>query len=226
MLSIPVDVTMTKTSVFFALLILTTGLLMNSNQTIAQSSHSPTLINRIDQVRPDAPELAKFGTHNIGVRTLQLVDSGRPDILNARAGQETPRYDRQLTVEVWYPAQLANGQQAAGSYQTLTRNTELTATLNGRAVRDANALTSDGAFPLVVVSHGYPGNRMLMSHLGENLASKGYVVVSIDHADSTYDDQKVITSTLYNRAHDQRFVISAMAAISADRGHALHGHSL
>ena len=27
-----------------------------------------------------------------------------------------------------------------------------------------------------------------MSHLGENLASKGYVVVSIDHPESTYDD--------------------------------------
>lgn len=213
---------MNKTSVFFALLILTSGLLMNSNQTIAQTHHSAALVNRIDLVRPDAPELAKFGAYNIGVRTLQLTDSGRPDILNLRAGEETPLYDRQLTVEVWYPAQLAEGQPAAGNYQTLTRNTELTATLNGRAVRDADALTTDGAFPLVVVSHGYPGNRMLMSHLGENLASKGYVVVSIDHTDSTYDDQKAITSTLYNRAPDQRFVISAMAAISADSAHALH----
>jgi predicted dienelactone hydrolase len=214
---------MTKTSVFFALLILTSGLLMNSNQTIAQITPSAALVNRIDQVRPDAPELAKFGAYNIGVRTLQLTDSGRPDILNVRVGEDTPLYDRQLTVEVWYPAQLAAGQPAAGSYQTLTRNTDLTATLNGRAVRDADALTTDGAFPLVVVSHGYPGNRMLMSHLGENLASKGYVVVSIDHTDSTYDDQKAITSTLYNRAPDQRFVISAMAAISADSTHALSG---
>lgn len=214
---------MNKTSVFFALLIISSGLLMNSNQTIAQTAPSAALVNRIDQVRPDAPELAKFGAYNIGVRTLQLTDSGRPDILNLRAGEETPLYDRQLTVEVWYPAQLSEGQAAAGSYQTLTRNTELTATLNGRAVRDADALTTDGAFPLVVVSHGYPGNRMLMSHLGENLASKGYVVVSIDHADSTYDDQKAITSTLYNRAPDQRFVISAMAAISADSTHPLQG---
>ena len=29
-----------------------------------------------------------------------------------------------------------------------------------------------------------------MSHLCENLASKGFVVVAIDHKDSTYDDQK------------------------------------
>jgi len=221
--AIHVDLPMIKKSVFVALLILTSGSLMNSNQTLAQTTNSPVVANRIDLVRPDAPELAKPGLYNIGVRTLQLVDRGRPDVLNVRAGQDTPVYDRPLTVEVWYPAQLANGQQAGGSYQVLTRNTSLTATLYGRAVRDAAALTSEGAFPLVVLSHGYPGNRMLMSHLGENLASKGYVVASIDHTDSTYDDQKIITSTLYNRAPDQRFVISAMAAISAESGHALQG---
>jgi predicted dienelactone hydrolase len=46
-----------------------------------------------------------------------------------------------------------------------------------------------------------------MSHLTENLASKGYVVASIDHRDSTYDDQKAFASTLYNRAFDQLFVL-------------------
>jgi predicted dienelactone hydrolase len=30
----------------------------------------------------------------------------------------------------------------------------------------------------MIVSHGYPGNRFLMSHFGENLASKGFVVAS------------------------------------------------
>ena len=50
----------------------------------------------------------------------------------------------------------------------------------------AGAVAGGGPFPLVVISHGYPGNRYLMSHLGENLASKGYVTVSIDHAESTY----------------------------------------
>jgi predicted dienelactone hydrolase len=49
-----------------------------------------------------------------------------------------------------------------------------------------------------------------MSHLGENLASKGFVTVSIDHKDSTYDDQKAFGSTLYNRAFDQLFVLNEM----------------
>src|SRR5690606_41303583 len=68
-------------------------------------------VNRIDLIRPDAPELARHGAYAVGVRTLQLTDSGRPDVLNVKAGQPVPDYDRPLTVEVWYPAQLAAGQQ-------------------------------------------------------------------------------------------------------------------
>ena len=60
----------------------------------------------------------------------------------------------------------------------------------------------------MIISHGYPGNRYLMSHIGENLASKGFVTVSIDHKDSTYDDQKAFGSTLYNRSFDQLFVLN------------------
>jgi predicted dienelactone hydrolase len=75
-------------------------------------------------------------------------------------------------------------------------------------------LASGGPFPLVIISHGYPGNRYLMSHLGENLASKGFIAVSIDHRDSTYDDQKAFASTLYNRPFDQLFVLREMTALT------------
>ena len=179
-------------------------------------------VNRIDVIRPDAPSLAAYGSHDIGVRTLTLVDEGRVDVLNTPRGGESAIYDRSLTVEVWYPAQL-NGQARGGQYQAITRNPAITATLHGQAVRDAEADASEGAFPLIVISHGYPGNRYLMSHLGENLASKGYVTVSIDHTDSTYDDAQAFTSTLYNRPLDQRFVIESMAQMAADDSSFLAG---
>ena len=171
--------------------------------------------NRIDVVTPSAPELAAFGPHAIGVRTLKAVDPNRPDILRTMPGRPTARYDRTFTLEVWYPAALAAGQRRAGDYRTIARDPSITVTLRGRAVRDAAPLASGGALPLVIISHGYPGNRFLMSHLGENLASKGYVVVSIDHPDSTYDDLKAFGSTLYNRAVDQLFVLDEMARLGA-----------
>jgi predicted dienelactone hydrolase len=168
--------------------------------------------NRIDTIAPSAPELAPFGSYAVGVGTLDVTDKNRPDILNTKEGGPAARYDRTLTLEVWYPAVLAPGQKAGSEYRVITRDPVVTATLHGQAVRDANP--GKGPFPLVIISHGYPGNRFLMSHIGENLASKGYVVVSIDHKDSTYDDQKAFGSTLYNRPLDQLFVLSEMDRLS------------
>ena len=178
--------------------------------------------NRIDIVTPAAPELAAFGPNAIGVRTIQLIDKNRPDILNTKEGSATARYDRPLTIEVWYPATLEPGQKARGDYRVITRDPAVTATLSGQAVREAAPQKSK--FPVVIISHGYPGNRFLMSHIGENLASKGFVCVSIDHKDSTYDDQKAFGSTLYNRPFDQLFVLSEMERLGKpDSGSFLAG---
>jgi predicted dienelactone hydrolase len=163
--------------------------------------------NRIDVVTPAAPELAAFGPHAIGVRTIEATDKNRPDVLNTKEGGPTARYDRTLRLEIWYPAVLPAGQQPGGEYRTTTRNPAMPTTLHGLAVRDA-APARSATFPVVIISHGYPGNRYLLSHLGENLASKGFITVSIDHKDSTYDDQKAFGSTLLNRALDQLFVLN------------------
>ncbi len=187
--------------------------------------------NRIDTVSPSAPELAAHGPLAVGVRTTRVTDTNRPDILNTKEGAPTPRYDRTLTLEVWYPAMLAPGQKPGGEYKVITRDPATIATLYGRAVRDASprlrqgfgeagsgrletGVAAPGGYPLVIISHGYPGNRFLMSHRGENLASRGFVVVSIDHKDSTYDDQQAFGSTLYNRPFDQLFVLNAIERLN------------
>lgn len=184
------------------------ALLLVLGGAIAQSD------NRIDLQRPDAPELAAFGDHAVGVRTLEVVDPDRVDVLSTTAGAEAPRYDRPLTLEVWYPAALPDGAEEGGTYEVVTRD-GTPAQLTGRAVRDAAPAVDGGPYPLVVLSHGYPGNRFLIAHFGENLASKGYVVASIDHTDSTYSDQAAFGSTLYNRPVDQLFVVDEMDRRSA-----------
>ena len=168
--------------------------------------------NRIDIVTPAAPELAAYGPNDIGVRTIHVTDKNRPDILNIKEGAPIVRYDRVLTLEVWYPATLGAGQKPGGEYRIITRDPSVMATIYGKAVRDASPRA--GPYPLVIISHGYPGNRFLMSHMGENLASKGFVTVSIDHKDSTYDDQKSFASTLYNRPFDQLFVLNEIDRLS------------
>ena len=170
--------------------------------------------NRIDMVRPDAPELAQHGDHVIGVRTMTFTDAGRADVVNTPDDGDIPTYDREITVEVWYPA--AEGTEPGGTYQTILRDGETQTTLTGMAARDA--APAEGTFPLIVISHGYPGNRFLMSHLGENLASKGYVTASIDHPDSTYDDMGKFTSTLVNRPLDQAFVMKSLTDLDDEVG--------
>jgi hypothetical protein len=124
--------------------------------------------NRIDRIRPDAPELAAFGAYPIGVQTLEFTNPGQHDILNTTDAAQ-PLYDRDITVEVWYPA--AVGTEAGGSYQAILRDGKTEVTLTGRAARDAPPASGE-RFPMVVISHGYPGNRYLLSHLGENLAPR------------------------------------------------------
>ena len=75
--------------------------------TIAVSAQN----NRIDTIAPSAPDLAPFGSHAVGVGTLAVTDKNRPDILNTKEGGPVARYDRTLTLEVWYPAALAAGQK-------------------------------------------------------------------------------------------------------------------
>lgn len=198
-----------------------------SEEFIADLASAQT--NRIDFIRPDAPELAALGTYDIGVRTMVVIDSGRPDVVTALApgfdtlaGEPVPMYDRPLTVEVWYPADLPPAMVPRTQYIATTGDPGVVDTLTGRAVRDAIA-SHQGPFPLVILSHGSPGNRYRMSHLGENLASKGYVVVSIDHTDNTYDNHQGFRGTLYNRAPDQRAVLDAVAMSAADADHFLSG---
>ncbi len=193
---------------------------------IAAAAAQPLVAqNRIDGQSPDAPELAAYGPLPVGVRTFEFVNKDQVDILAIDpAGPKPdvlPLYDRPLSVEVWYPA--AEGATGETSFNTFLRDGKTEVTLTGSAFRDAEKAAGAEPFPLLILSHGYPGNRFLMSHLAENIASKGYVVASIDHTESTYENQKAFGSTLVNRPLDQLFVLDQMAKASQDATSPLHG---
>lgn len=164
--------------------------LVNPASTIGQVDES-RFIN--GDALPDAPELALRGDYKIGVRTIEIVHKNKIDILNGNGGAE-PVYDRKLKLEVWYPTIIPLGETDLISYDE-SRGTPneakkpfIQCSFSGRALRDGEPIKSEGPFPLIIVSHGYIGSRLLMTYLTENLASKGYVVVSIDHMESTYQD--------------------------------------
>ncbi len=175
--------------------------------------------------RADAPELAYRGSFDVGVRTLKVVNPNQIDILNYSAENPEPRYDRRLTLEVWYPAKDRGKKKEVTTYQDVLGSGPgdperplIPFEFAGRALRNAEPNSKEGPYPLVIVSHGYPGSRVLMTYLTENLASKGYVVAAIDHTESTHADKVGFSSTLLNRTLDINFVIEHMAQLSAEKG--------
>lgn len=161
----------------------------------------------------DAPELAARGPHPVGVRTVDLVHAGQPDILKFdKASGKAPLYDRPLKVEIWYPAVAPAGASDEITYEMAMPRSggKSTFRIPGKAYRDASPATGSSTWPLIVVSHGYPGSRYFMSYLSENLASKGYVVAAIDHTDSVFGAEAAFPSTLYNRTGDQNFVLESV----------------
>ncbi|NDJ75440.1 MAG: dienelactone hydrolase [Chloroflexi bacterium] len=173
---------------------------------------------------PDAPELAPRGDFGVGVRTLELVNPDQLDILNVTEDNPEPLVDRALTVEVWYPAVIPEGEDALTSYEDMLGRSDLPDrplipyAFAGRALRDAEPLLADTPYPLVIVSHGYPGSRYMLTNLTENLASKGYIVAAIGHTESTFDNTGPVTSSLYHRPYDILFTLDQMAELGVADG--------
>ena len=160
----------------------------------------------------DAPELARLGEFAVGVRTVVLVHRDQPDVLafNPQTGT-APRRDRNLTVDIWYPAETRSG--AIAEIYTATLPSEppdppASFSVPGLAVRGAPAVA--GRHPLIVVSHGYSNATAALSWLTENLASKGYVVAAIRHEDPPISDRSKFAGPLLRRPIDIGFVAGVL----------------
>ena len=117
------------------------------------------------------------GPYPVGTSILYLRDTSRVD--DASPGGRLPR---ELMVQVWYPAEPSHNQYARyrerpetntfSSYQSvLATNSRL----------NAPVAQKGPAFPMLLFNHSWSGRRTNYTYLTEDLASHGYVVVSIDH---------------------------------------------
>lgn len=178
-------------------------LLIHVNISDVSSQNAQTLYSANEH--PDMlPEMSVRGERSVGVKTLTIIDEDYVDPFN---GEKKPR---SLKVEVWYPS--SEQKVADAVYANQTRN-GIPFKIHGDAIRDAESIPLNDV-SLVVLSHGYTGYRTIIYYLGEHLASHGYLVVSIDHTDSTNEDvdpkknpYSGFRSTLINRSRDQQFVL-------------------
>jgi len=127
----------------------------------------------------DAPELAALGPHPVGVADIEFVEPGQADPLQ---GQDRPAIiDRHLALKIWYPAATRGKGTTYRSALPGENGKDVSFSVAGIASPGARA--AQGKFPLVVLAHGYSNTPVVLSWLGENLASKGYVVVAPDFRD-------------------------------------------
>ncbi|MGD6741370.1 alpha/beta hydrolase family protein [Streptomyces sp. BH106] len=126
------------------------------------------------------------GPHPVGRRTLHLVDRNRTDPWMPAAG------GRELMVTVSYPARSARGLPAAYMTDEEAQLLLEARGLGGVVPREtvAGARThahvgtrpASGRFPLVLLSPGFSMPRTTLTSIADELASRGYVVASVDHA--------------------------------------------
>ncbi|MFC9892799.1 alpha/beta hydrolase family protein [Nocardia sp. NPDC127579] len=180
-----------------------------------------------------APVLPRpSSVYAVGTTALHLTDANRPDPF-------VPERSRELMVSVFYPATDAERYpQAHYVSSALIPDLEKRFGVSLPGVL-TNAHTGapahpSGTYPVVFYSPGAGVSRIWANGLAEDLASRGYVVVTMDH---TYEspavefpggrivqhvpfpafDQEVRQRYLAARLADMRFVLDSVAQLASGR---------
>jgi predicted dienelactone hydrolase len=142
---------------------------------------------------------ALTGSYPVGKVERHLVDESRPEVFSA-----APDDKRELMITIYYPASPPAGASPAPHTEGPIRAVFVTPGFLQDSVR-AHAfvdvpLADDGArYPVIVFSPGMGFLPILYAPTLEDLASHGYVVVSLSHPYSTaatvFPDGRVVTST-------------------------------
>ena len=156
----------------------------------ALASFGHAAIARAQAWSTRTPLPAPTGSYAVGTDVFRVVDSTRATSRSIRT--------RPLTVQRWYPAQRGTGTEAApylaepllldsmqhNGYLDLKpeemrewRDVRLAARLGAHAAEQTDAR----GWPVVVLAHGLGVARAHYSALAQELASHGYVVLTIDH---------------------------------------------
>ncbi|MFI1162566.1 alpha/beta hydrolase family protein [Streptomyces sp. NPDC020801] len=172
---------------------------------------------------------APTGPYPVGTVPLHLVDASRPDPV---AG---PGHHRELMAAVWYPARgvkrypparwtspaVARALLTSADFPADVAVAPLTAGHEGAPV-----LRTRRRLPVVVFSHGAHDHRADTTIVVQELASHGYVVVTVDHtydAFSLFPDGRLTVPldrpslTPRDFATDIRFVLDRVEDLAAGR---------
>ena len=175
------------------------------------------------------------GPSQVGTSLVDLVDSTRDDPFVAQG------IKRELLVRFWYPTPAGEDCKLADytSPAVWARFSQLLAMPLPKVKTNSclDAPMTEGLHPVVVFTHGYTGTFTDYTFLHEDLASRGYVVVSVDHtyeatavqfpdgrfvksllgshlSDSWKTDDETMSSALGVRLDDLQFVLNELERLN------------
>ncbi|TCO65849.1 alpha/beta hydrolase family protein [Actinocrispum wychmicini] len=175
---------------------------------------------------------APTGPDAIGTVSLHLVQAGRPD-------PWVPGQTRELMVSLWYPARHADRYPTVpymtpGAWSSFEHNRGIPAdsvVVPQTAGHDGAPVDRHpGGLPVILYSPPSTGDRAVNTALVQELASRGYLVATVDH---TYSDDEVefpdgrvaqrvlpndqtlqqLTDEVAERDKDTRFLLDELTAI-------------
>jgi predicted dienelactone hydrolase len=132
---------------------------------------------------------ASAGAYKVGTRIYQIEDGSRKELYSGRDEA------RRFMIQVWYPAEPRPGDARAPWLSDAKVVAPAIARFMGLpsffldhlalvrvpAWKDAPAAPSKGGFPLILFSHGWNGFAAQNTAEALLLASRGYVVVAVQH---------------------------------------------
>jgi predicted dienelactone hydrolase len=134
------------------------------------------------------------GPFHVGTIRFRFIDESRPEIF-------TPAHDdhREVVIKLWYPAEKESCRKKAPYIEgalkrknTLPANSPLPphffdriAHVESNSFYDAAVSERRRKYPIILFSHAYGAGMSANSLLMEELASHGYITVSIGHAYET-----------------------------------------
>ncbi len=135
------------------------------------------------------------GPYGVGTVTRHLIDTSRREIHDL--DKNGPR---ELMIQVWYPTRENGPGKPYRASNEVSWSKQHLALVRTHAVEDASLATDQDQFPLLIFEPSWTGRRNQNTVQAEELASKGYLVVGIEHpysADLTvFPDGRKTTSTL------------------------------
>jgi predicted dienelactone hydrolase len=119
------------------------------------------------------------GQYAVGTTAIDLIDKSRRELCDPN-----PKSNRELVVQVWYPAIATNRPKAPylkdpqaippGVFSHL-------GSIKTNAVTDAPVAAGDAPYPIVIYSPSWAGARTDNTFQTEELASHGFVVIGLEH---------------------------------------------